>query len=126
MSNTGALRENYFDGRVSPADEMLREGIRRGVVPPTCLLGGYMVMAASAVGEDPCVKCDGPREKCGGRPREKDETEREARPTAWPAHVMERRSVDTPAVRAEVRKVVVDSLKRLTQEALEQEGDKNG
>lgn len=121
--DTGALKADYFDGRVSPADAMLAEGKRRGIVPQTCLLGGYMVMAAAAMNADPCAQCDGPRERCGGRPKDAGAA---ARPGAWPENVRERRTVDTPEVRAAVRSVVVDGLRALTQEALAEKEGKDG
>lgn len=53
-----------------------------GYVPTTCLLGGAIVWANVAAGNDPCAGCHGPRQRCGGRPfvAEKDlALDREAR-----------------------------------------------
>lgn len=74
------MRGHYFD-RQSPDedDDLLKEQVRQGHVPATCLLGGQLVMELVAQGVDPCRGCRAPREKCFGRPRliSKDEKDRE-------------------------------------------------
>lgn len=69
-------RPHYFDMDEAPSDDVpLRIAKGRGYVPDGCLLGGQLVMAMVREGKDPCVGCEGPREKCGGRPRDRSEGE---------------------------------------------------
>lgn len=63
---------HYFDQEKADADDILLEmAIQQGYVPPTCLLGGITVMAATREDLDACLGCNGPREKCKGRPKRK-------------------------------------------------------
>ncbi len=62
-------KPHYFDGNVDKDDIQLQMSIRRGYVPSTCLLGGATVWGLVMRGDDPCKGCEGPREKCKGRPR---------------------------------------------------------
>lgn len=64
------VRPHYFDlAAASPHDIHLQMAIGQGYVPSTCLLGGGPVMSEMNEGRDPCAGCEGPRERCGGRPR---------------------------------------------------------
>lgn len=49
-------------------DVMLGEAKVMGYVPETCLLGGVQVWKLIKAETDPCMSCNGPREKCKGRP----------------------------------------------------------
>lgn len=61
---------HYFDqDSADPNDMLLQMAIGQGYVPPTCLLAGKIVMALTKDGRDPCRGCEGPREKCKGRPK---------------------------------------------------------
>lgn len=62
---------HYFDKPEGEpiTDLLLQMGKDQGYVPKTCLLGGIVVMAEVNAGKDPCAGCNGPREKCHGRPR---------------------------------------------------------
>ena len=63
-----ALRFHYFDlEEADPADMLLGMAKMQGYVPQTCLLGGATVMNQVRKNVDPCVGCNGPREKCEGR-----------------------------------------------------------
>lgn len=64
---------HYFEQDVpDPDDIMLKMAISQGYVPPTCLLGGIVVMDETRRGHDPCAGCEGPREKCYGRPKREE------------------------------------------------------
>jgi hypothetical protein len=64
------MKLNYFSQPLAdPDDLMLKAAIRSGYVPATCLLTGSIVIAERLDGNDPCAGCNGPREKCLGRPR---------------------------------------------------------
>lgn len=63
------MKMHYFDqDSADPSDMMLAMAIGQGYVPKTCLLGGIVVMDEVNAGRDPCAGCNGPREKCKGRP----------------------------------------------------------
>lgn len=68
-------RLHYFDLDKAPWDMELEMAKHQGYVPQTCLLGGATVMAEVAAGRDPCAGCNGPREKCHGRPKAADSKE---------------------------------------------------
>ncbi len=60
---------HYFDQPTAPeSDFMLSMAKGQGYVPQTCLLGGIVVMSEVNGGRDPCAGCNGPRERCKGRP----------------------------------------------------------
>ena len=64
------MRFHYFDVDKAPAsDMMLAMSKQQGYVPQTCLLGGTVVWSEVQAGRDPCAGCEGPREKCKGRPK---------------------------------------------------------
>lgn len=74
--NPGGHRENskmnfhYFDLDKAPeSDILLQMAIDQGYVPHGCLLNGKLVMSEINLGNDPCDGCNGPREKCHGRPK---------------------------------------------------------
>lgn len=61
---------HYFDRDKAPeADILLKMAIQQGYVPKTCLLSGEIVMSEINRMADPCAGCNGPREKCHGRPK---------------------------------------------------------
>jgi hypothetical protein len=67
------MKLHYFDQAVPDKDDLnLEMAIAQGYVPPTCLLGGIVVMSEVTGGRDACAGCAGPRERCYGRPRRKD------------------------------------------------------
>jgi hypothetical protein len=64
------MKPHYFDQDKADQDDMkLGMAKQQGYVPPTCLLGGETVMAEVMAGKSPCWGCEGPRAKCGGKPR---------------------------------------------------------
>jgi len=64
------MKTHYFDQELADNDDMhLGMAIMQGYVPKTCLLGGAVVMDEINKGNDPCSGCNGPREKCFGRPK---------------------------------------------------------
>ena len=73
-SSTGTERHemtpHYFDKIAAPqTDVLLAMAKMQGYVPATCLLGGVVVMAEVSAGRSPCWGCEGPRDKCGGKPK---------------------------------------------------------
>lgn len=67
------MKLHYFDQATADANDIrLEMAITQGYVPPTCLLGGVVVMSEVGRGNDPCAGCEGPREKCRGRKRQKE------------------------------------------------------
>jgi len=63
------MKPHYFhEDKVDDDDVCLQMAIGQGYVPKTCLLGGFVVMGLVNKGEDVCKGCNGPREKCHGRP----------------------------------------------------------
>lgn len=64
------MRLHYFDQDTAPESDMaLGMAKQQGYVPKSCLLGGNVAMSEVMAGRDPCAGCEGPREKCGGRPK---------------------------------------------------------
>lgn len=64
------MKMSYFDQEQADADDMLLGMAKmQGYVPKSCLLGGVIVMAEVSGGRNPCWGCEGPREKCGGKPK---------------------------------------------------------
>lgn len=65
------MKLHYFDqDNADNSDILLQMAIGQGYVPSTCLLSGVVIMAEINGGKDPCAGCNGPREKCHGRPRQ--------------------------------------------------------
>lgn len=65
-------KPHYFnegDEKEARNDGMLRVCKAQGYVPETCLLGGQLVFHLVNEGLDPCKGCEGPRERCKGRPK---------------------------------------------------------
>ncbi len=66
------MKLHYFDQMTADqGDILLAMAIGQGYVPPGCLLGGFVVMDEVNKGNDPCHGCAGPRERCGGRQKER-------------------------------------------------------
>jgi hypothetical protein len=64
------MKTHYFEQSVADADDMMLGMAKmQGYVPQGCLLGGIVVMAEVQSGNSPCDGCNGPREKCKGKPR---------------------------------------------------------
>lgn len=64
------MKLHYFEqDKADEDDGPLRMAIGQGYVPKNCLLGGPFVMAEVTKGDNPCWGCNGPREKCGGKPK---------------------------------------------------------
>jgi len=62
------MKPHYFEQDNSDVDDfMLFMAKGQGYVPPTCLLGGQVVMGLINKGDDPCKGCGCSREKCKGR-----------------------------------------------------------
>lgn len=65
------MKLHYFDQDKADDDDMALEFAKRqGYVPQGCLLSGMVVMAETKSGKNACWGCNGPREKCGGKPQE--------------------------------------------------------
>ena len=66
------MKFQYFDQDESDASDFLLNGAKaQGYVPQNCLLAGVVVMDEMKKGNDPCAGCNGPREKCKGRIKER-------------------------------------------------------
>ena len=64
------MRPHYFDQDAADEDDTsLNMAKMQGYVISTCLLGGDIVMGIISNGQSPCDGCNGPREKCRGKPR---------------------------------------------------------
>ena len=62
------MKPHYFMQEEPDSDDIfLKMAKDQGYVPQGCLLGGQVVMGLVQKGTDPCVGCNCPREKCGGR-----------------------------------------------------------
>lgn len=71
------IKLHYFDqDEADKGDILLGMAKMQGYVPETCLLGGATVMHEVREGRDPCAGCNGPRAKCGGRPKRSERYER--------------------------------------------------
>lgn len=67
------MKIHYFEQDKADTDDFqLKMAINQGYCPPTCLLGGAVVMAEVTKGKSPCDGCECPREKCKGKDK-KDE-----------------------------------------------------
>lgn len=64
------MKAHYFDQKEADADDMMIGMAKmQGYVPKGCLLGGMVAMAEVQAGRSPCAGCNGPRERCGGKPK---------------------------------------------------------
>lgn len=64
------MKPHYFDQEAADSDDhQLGMAKMQGYVPKKCLLGGAVVMGEINAGRNPCWGCEGPREKCGGKPK---------------------------------------------------------
>ena len=64
------MKLHYFNQDKADEDDWhLKIAIEQGYVPKTCLIIGHIVMGLINKGENPCSGCNGPREKCKGRPK---------------------------------------------------------
>lgn len=64
------MKAHYFEQEEPDADDiMLAMAKIQFYVPSGCLLGGVVVMAETQEGRSACWGCNGPRDKCGGKPR---------------------------------------------------------
>jgi hypothetical protein len=64
------MKPHYFQQDSADKDDVsLSMAKGQGYVPMTCLLGGQTVMGLVNAGKNPCHGCEGPREKCGGKPK---------------------------------------------------------
>lgn len=65
------MKLHYFhQPAADPDDAELAAAIAAKVVPATCLLGGHVIDTFRRIDRKPCDACEGPREKCGGTPKE--------------------------------------------------------
>lgn len=125
MTDDSGLRHHYFEqGVASPADHMLQQAIAKGSVPSGCLLGGHIVQGLVFAGDDPCAGCEGPRPKCGGRPRKPQPTQQRLASEAYPKDMIEKPTNTSPEVRAEQRRIIRFGLDRLTMDALAEREEK--
>ncbi len=68
------MKLHYFAQVAPDADDLLlADAIAAGKVPRGCLLGGVVASSLIAIDRKPCKSCSGPRERCGGDPREDDD-----------------------------------------------------
>lgn len=64
------MKPHYFEQDAPDSDDhALRMAKQQGYVPPACLLGGQIVLGEVNAGHNPCWGCEGPRAKCGGKPK---------------------------------------------------------
>ena len=64
------MKPHYFEQENADTDDILLEMAKmQGYIPKTCLLGGMVVMSEVNKGNDPCLGCNCPRDKCTGRPK---------------------------------------------------------
>lgn len=67
------MKPAYFHLPTADNDDVaLGDAKVLGYVPPTCLLGGFVVWRLIRAEVDPCGTCSGPRARCGGRPKGDD------------------------------------------------------
>ena len=65
------MKPHYFEQDEADADDMqLGMAKMQGYVPQGCLLGGVVVMDEVNNGRNPCWGCEGPRDKCSGKPKQ--------------------------------------------------------
>lgn len=66
---------HYFDQAAADTDDFqLGMAIQQGYVPSTCLLGGVVVMSEIGSNKSPCSGCNGPRGKCQGKPKVRNDS----------------------------------------------------
>lgn len=66
----GVVKPHYFEQESADQDDHpLGMAKMQGYVPETCLLSGAIVMSEVRAGRHPCWECNGPRERCGGKPK---------------------------------------------------------
>ncbi len=64
------MKPHYFGQEsADPDDIFLSMAKGQGYVSRECLLSGQIVMGLVKQGDDPCKGCEGPRDKCKGRPK---------------------------------------------------------
>ena len=64
------MKPHYFNQENADTDDAaLGMAKMQGYVPEGCLLGGMVVMSEVTNGRNPCYGCEGPRNKCGGKPK---------------------------------------------------------
>lgn len=64
------MKPHYFSQVAADTDDHLLEMAKmQGYVPLTCLLGGPVIMAEVTASRNPCSGCEGPRERCHGKPK---------------------------------------------------------
>lgn len=64
------MKPHYFEQDKADEDDIqLKMAKGQGYVPKTCLLGGLIAMDEVMKGNNPCWGCEGPREKCLGKPK---------------------------------------------------------
>lgn len=64
------MKPHYFSQKEADQDDIqLKMAIGQGYVPKTCLIGGSVAMAEVSAGRNPCWGCQGPRERCHGKPK---------------------------------------------------------
>ncbi len=64
------MKPHYFEQEEADKDDIhLGMAKMQGYVPQKCLLGGGTVMDEITNGNHPCSGCEGPRSKCGGKPK---------------------------------------------------------
>lgn len=64
------MKPHYFAQISADQDDMaLGMAKMQGYVPAGCLLGGAVVMSEVNSGRNPCWGCEGPRDRCGGKPK---------------------------------------------------------
>ena len=67
------MKLHYFEQNEADEDDVnLKMAINQEYVPQNCLLGGGVVMDEIQNQRNPCWGCSGPREKCGGKPKENE------------------------------------------------------
>lgn len=124
LNKEDGVSHHYFERtEASPHDTMLQKQIAKKVVPPGCLLGGVIVAGLDGAGVDPCIGCEGPRNRCGGRPKTSNPDPVLRMPTAgefapgveeMPAHQ-----------RAMFRTLCVQTLRKMLAEAKESRDERN-
>lgn len=64
------MKPHYFNQDKPDEDDVtLKMCIRQGYVPKGCLLSGQLIYVLICEGKSPCKGCEGPREKCEGKPK---------------------------------------------------------
>jgi hypothetical protein len=63
-------KPHYFEQAAADEDDILLKMAKgQGYVPNTCLLGGLFAMGEVNAGRNPCWGCEGPRDRCNGKPK---------------------------------------------------------